>query len=131
MIVRDTTNWGNYPDRYGIGEGIYHGWIIKDEFGHDLGVREYGTSGTYINKDIKYNNIICCGGFAWLPDRSPRLRYHSCTLNQVNQVGGDTDGSNDLSSEEKKLVDFCWGEYIKPGHGPGHIIPDTYYSMSF
>lgn len=120
VIVRDTTDWDwKYPERRGVGGGIYHGWIVKDELGFDLS-----------NDYNKYtNNIICCGGFAWMPDRSPCKQYVSRSLNMVNQVGGNTNGKPELSPEEKKLVDFCWDEYVE--HGPSYTIPDTYYSMSF
>jgi len=72
----------------------------QDEFGFDLG-----------NDYNRYsNNIICCGGFAWMPDRSEdkKLAYNSGTLNTVNQIGGSTDGSGELSSGEKKISEILF-----------------------
>ena len=117
MIVKNTDDWQErYPERQGIGGGIFHGYIIKDEFGFDLD-----------NHYNKYsNNKICCGGFSWLPSRSESLSFNSYVLNSVDQVGCGSDGSRELSYYEKRLVEHCFNEY--KAKGPGSIIDiPSYY----
>lgn len=120
MIVRCTDGWERYPERHGIGGGIYHGYIIKDEFGHDLGVRE--------NKEEREKNIINCGGFAWMPSYSPKLQFISGTLNTVDQkgYGGISNGSRELSSGEKELVEYCFRKYRSEGPSSTFNIPSCY-----
>jgi len=109
MIVRNTDGWKTDSSdyRYGIGGGIFHGYIIKDELGFDL-------SSDY-NKYT--NNIICCGGFAY---QNRELKFNSYTLNGVNQIGGASDSSNEMSYWEKELVKYCFDEYKE--HGPSYTI---------
>ena len=114
MIVKCTDDWGS--DRMGIGGGLFHGSIIKDEFGFDLS-SDYN----------KYsNNKICCGGFAWMPNRSESLSFNSYVLNSVDQVGCSSDGSGGLSYYEKRLVEYCFEKYKQMGPGCVFEIPSYY-----
>ena len=117
MIVKNTDDWQErHPERFGIGGGVFHGWLIKDKFGFDL-------SSNY-NKYT--NNKICCGGFSWIPSRSESLSFNSYVLNSVDQVGCSSDGSNGLSYYEKRLVEYCFSEYKAKGPGSVISIPSYY-----
>ena len=105
MIIKSTDGWGN--DRM-IGGSLFHGSIIKDELGVDIG----------------YNrNAVCCGGFTY---RNGELKFDSHALNSVNQIGCSSDGSSELSYYEKRLVEYCFNEYKANGPGSMISIPSYY-----
>jgi hypothetical protein len=107
MIIKCTDNWGS--DRIGIGSGIFHGSIIKDELGIDL----------------SYNsNTVCGGGFVY---RNGELKFNSHALNSVDQAVCSSDGSSELSYYEKRLVEHCFNEY--KAKGPGSVISIPSYCL--
>jgi len=110
MIVKCTDGWGS--DRMGIYNILFHCSIIKDEYIFDL--------------SIYTNNKIFCRGFAWMPNRSESLSFNSHFLNSVDQVGCSSDGSNELSYYEKRLVEYCFEKYKQMGPNCVFEIPSCY-----
>jgi len=102
MIIKCADGWGS------PGIGGFHASIIKDKFGIDLSYN---------------NNSVCCGGFVW---RDGTLRFNSYALNSVDQIGGSSDGSSELSYYEKRLVEYCFNEYKAKGPGSVISIPSYY-----
>jgi len=106
LFIKCTDDLVSHP-----GSGGFHASIIKDKFGFDLGYN---------------NNVVCCGGFAWVPSRSESLSFNSYALNSMDQVGCSSDGSNELSYYEKRLVRYCFQKYKELGPDSVFEIPSHY-----
>jgi len=90
--------------------GIVHGYLIYKALGIDL--RES-------------NNIkkVCAGGFAWMPNKTPSLRFNSITLNTASNDVCQSDSNGELSPEEKRVVMYCWDQYASKGTGHTFEMP--------
>ncbi|RHZ35953.1 hypothetical protein [endosymbiont GvMRE of Glomus versiforme] len=107
VIIKNTNIWP--PEAFNHPGGV-HGYLIHKALGFNMG-----------NQDDRYK--LCAGGFAWMPNREPSLRFNSGTLNSINQNGCESDGSLMLSPDEKDIVRYCWNEYTSRGVGHNFEIP--------
>ena len=103
VIIKCTNDWPS-EDKTDTGNGVVHRSLIRRGLGFD----------------INNTTSVCGAGFAW---HNGELRFGSWSLNERNVIGGVSDGTRDLSSDEKTLARFCWEQYTSYGPDKTFNIP--------
>lgn len=107
VLILCTDDWP--PEAFSrAGQGLVHDYMYRKMFG-----RSYS------------DKVSCCGGFAVMKGQT---KYSSIWLNQQSSsntgLRWESDGSKNLSNEEKVLVDLAVSEWKRSGGNRVVHIPD-------